>query len=390
MENSQPDTTTQLLIIGAGPYGLAMAAWAQDNGLDFRVVGYPMQFWKEHMPVGMLLRSGIGWHMDPAKTHTLSRFAAENGVELERGMPIALGTFIDYGIWFQQNRAIDVLEQTVARLDRSAEHFVATLDSGDSIAASNVVLAVGVRNFDHSPDEYVRMIPPACLSHTCDVVNPADYRGKRVLIVGGRQSAFETAALLCEAGAANVELTYRHDTPRFETSDWSWVPDLVERSVADPGWFAWLPENEQQKIQQRFWSEGRLKLDPWLEPRIENDRIQLHPHSHPVTCESAASGGLAVRLSNDTVSVPDSVILATGYRVDIGRIPLLSAGNLFNTLETDDGYPQLDDHFQTTVPGLFITSLAATHHFGPFFGFVVGSAASARIIGAGLKNRISP
>ncbi len=388
-DNSRSDGATRLLIIGAGPYGLAMAAWAQDNGLDFRVVGYPMQFWKEHMPTGMLLRSGIGWHMDPAKSYTLSRFATEQNVGLERGTPIPLDTFIDYGVWFQQSRGIEVLEQTVVSLDESSDGLMVTLGDGQQIEATNVVLATGFRDFAHVPVEYAQMIPADCRTHTCDVVNTADYRDKRVLIVGGRQSAFETGALLCENSAAEVRLTYRHETPRFETSDWAWVPELVERSVTDPGWFARLSTEEQQAIHHRFWSEGRVKLEPWLRPRIENQRVTLHPKSHPVTCEVSASGHLNIGLSDGTVASVDSVILATGYRVDLNRISFLASGNVGDRLDTEDGYPRLDDHFQTSVPGLFITSLAATRDFGPFFGFVVGSAAAARIIGDGLRSRMS-
>jgi hypothetical protein len=56
-------------------------------------------------------------------------------------------------------------------------------------------------------------------SHTCDLVDFAGLRGKRCLIVGGRQSAFEWAALIHEAGAAAVHVCYRHDTPAFKTAD---------------------------------------------------------------------------------------------------------------------------------------------------------------------------
>jgi cation diffusion facilitator CzcD-associated flavoprotein CzcO len=47
----------QLLIIGAGPYGLATAAYAKYRGLDFLLLGKLMGFWKHHMPKGMFLRT---------------------------------------------------------------------------------------------------------------------------------------------------------------------------------------------------------------------------------------------------------------------------------------------------------------------------------------------
>ena len=64
----------QLLIIGAGPYGLAAAAYAKHLGIDFTILGKPMEFWRERMPKGMLLRTGATWHLDPLETNTLERF----------------------------------------------------------------------------------------------------------------------------------------------------------------------------------------------------------------------------------------------------------------------------------------------------------------------------
>jgi cation diffusion facilitator CzcD-associated flavoprotein CzcO len=68
-----------LAIIGAGPFGLAQAAWAADAGVDYAIIGYPMEFWREHMPVGMLLRSTAEWHLDPPGEWTIDRFFAEQG-----------------------------------------------------------------------------------------------------------------------------------------------------------------------------------------------------------------------------------------------------------------------------------------------------------------------
>lgn len=41
--------TTELLVIGAGPYGLCTAAHATDLGLDVAIVGECMAFWKHNM-----------------------------------------------------------------------------------------------------------------------------------------------------------------------------------------------------------------------------------------------------------------------------------------------------------------------------------------------------
>jgi 2-polyprenyl-6-methoxyphenol hydroxylase-like FAD-dependent oxidoreductase len=52
------DEHHELLVIGAGPYGYAAAAYARQRGLRTHLVGRPMSFWRENMPADMFLRSG--------------------------------------------------------------------------------------------------------------------------------------------------------------------------------------------------------------------------------------------------------------------------------------------------------------------------------------------
>ena len=86
-----------VLVIGAGPYGLATAAAARAAGLDTVVVGRPMGFWREHMPPGMYLRSGPDWHLDAHYEHTLERFLGDDVPD-----PLPLRRFLDYAEWFQE------------------------------------------------------------------------------------------------------------------------------------------------------------------------------------------------------------------------------------------------------------------------------------------------
>jgi pyruvate/2-oxoglutarate dehydrogenase complex dihydrolipoamide dehydrogenase (E3) component len=100
-------------------------------------------------------------------------------------------------------------------------------------------------------------------------------------------------------------------------------------------------------------------------------------------CKESPNGELEVGLNGSTLVV-DQIILATGYKVNVAQIPLLANGNLLVQLETQNGFPLLDEHFQSNIPGLFFTSMCATQDFGPFFAFTAAVRTSARLIGSAL------
>src|SRR5882724_5055753 len=75
--------STEVAIIGAGPYGLSLAAHLQGAAIPFRIFGNPMDSWRKHMPKGMLLKSdGFASNLsDPEASFTLAHFCAQEGIE---------------------------------------------------------------------------------------------------------------------------------------------------------------------------------------------------------------------------------------------------------------------------------------------------------------------
>ena len=373
---------TNLLIIGAGPFSLAVAAQAAHDGIEHLIVGKPMEFWKQNMPKGMFLRSACDWHLDPLDVHTIDGFLESLGKTARDVEPLSLDFYLSYADWFQQQKAIQSLPVYIEQLDRSVanDHFVAKTRDGEMINAQSVVLAPGFKHFAHTPDDLKTKLPASGFQHTSEFVDFNDAKNKRYLIIGGRQSAFEWAALLLEAGASAVHLSHRHASPAFKAADWSWVNPLVDNIAVDPNWFRRLSQSEKDAVSHRLWAEGRLKVEPWLESRLKDERVRVWPQSELVSCTEHENGELLAALSNGETLKVDQVVLATGYKVNIARLPFLAAGNLLERLETRNGFPVLDDHFETSVPGLFITSMPAMQDFGPFFGFTISVRTSAKLI----------
>ncbi|NMO88245.1 NAD(P)-binding domain-containing protein [Actinomycetospora sp. TBRC 11914] len=368
---------TSLLVIGAGPYGLAVAAYARHRGIEPTVLGEPMGFWREHMPRGMFLRSGPDWHLDATNVHTFEAYLAERGVDPAAVDPIPVDLFLAYATWFQEIAGLHVRPQLVTALRRHEGAFEADLDGRGTVSATTVVAAPGISHFTNIPHRAVAELPPERFTHTCFLTEVDRARDARTLIIGGRQSAFEWAALLADAGVDEVHVAYRHDTPAFAPADWHFVDPMIDQTVAVPGWFRHLPADQQDAVAQRFWAEGRLKLEPWLTPRMPESVVHRHPRTEVTRCVELPDGDIRAELSTGDVLLVDHVVLATGYRADITAVPYLAD---LPGLETIDGFPVLDEHMQTSVPGLFLTGFAATHDFGPFFGFVRACPAAAQII----------
>jgi FAD-dependent urate hydroxylase len=393
------DTHTNLLIIGAGPFGLALAADARRRGINHLVVGKPMEFWKRHMPAGMYLRSTCDWHLDPNGQHTIERYLSTRHQAPAEVEPLSLKFYLDYTAWLQERDHIEALPAYVERLDAANSsndgrdrgiRFRATLDDGTTVSAKHVALAIGFRYFTNLPRELIERLPAGRFSHTCDFVDFSGSRGQRFLILGGRQSAFEWAALLREAGAAEVHVSHRHDSPAFSAADWTWVPPLVDRMVEDPGWFRRLPPKEQREVEDRLWAEGRLKVEPWLESRVMRKPVSIWPRTALARCDVLRGGDMQATLDDGTRLIVDHLVLATGYKVQVERVPFLAKGNLLGRVRTRNGFPELDEKMETTVPGLFATSMMATQDFGPFFAFTISARTSARLIGAAVGGTSPP
>ncbi|MDX6319930.1 MAG: FAD-dependent urate hydroxylase, partial [Nocardioidaceae bacterium] len=203
------DQRTDLLVVGAGPYAYSAAAFASANGIDTHVVGRPMAFWREQMPADMFLRSGPDWHLDGTGEYNFEAFFEDRGLRPADFDPVPIALFLEYTEWFRERTSLDIDERMVADLAASDERFVATMEDGSTITADKVLAVPGIRHFLNLPDWYTD-VPADRRVHTSELVSFDELTGARVAVIGGRQSAYEWAALLCDHGADQVHVVHRH------------------------------------------------------------------------------------------------------------------------------------------------------------------------------------
>jgi thioredoxin reductase len=369
-------TDTELLVIGAGPYAYAAAAHARARGIGTRVVGRPMSFWRDQMPADMFLRSGRDWSLDADGEHSFAAYFEERGYAADEHDPIPISVFLDHTEWFREQKGLDVEEILVESLASTEGGFEARMSDRSTITAAKVLAAPGIAHFTQLPEWYDG-VPPQRRTHTSERVTFDDLAGARVAVIGGRQSAYEWAALLCDHGAARVDVVHRHDTPAFERVSWAFVDPYVEQTLQHRGWWRGLPEARRQAIAREFWQVGRLTLEHWLTPRLDPAVVRSRPRTHVTGVQTTQQGDVRLALSDDEVLEVDHVIAASGYRADLAAVPYLTG--VLDRVSVSDGFPDLSPGFETTLPGLFVTGFAATRDFGPFYGFTKGCPSAARI-----------
>ena len=195
------NTQVEVAIVGAGPYGLSLAAHLDAAGIRTHVFGRPMDSWRSHMPEGMLLKSDpfASNLSDPQDFYTLARFSEEQSIPLHESEPVKLDTFCNYGLDFQKRCVPRLTEVNVSTIERSGGEFIIALDNGGKASARRVVIAIGVGPFRYVP-ETLSALPDRFVSHSFDHRDLSDFSGARVAVVGGGSSAIDLAGLLHERG----------------------------------------------------------------------------------------------------------------------------------------------------------------------------------------------
>jgi len=205
-------------IIGAGPYGLSIAAHLRSRGIPFRIFGRPMDSWLAHMPKGMMLKSdGFASNIyDPQSKFTLRQFCAERGIEYaDMGIPVKLGTFSEYGLAFRDRMVPELEDKTVTSIERTPDGFQLRLDSGEQFKAKRVVLAIGITHFEHVPENLAHL-PSEFISHSYRHYDLSPFKGRSVVVLGAGSSAIDMAGLLRDADA-DVQLVARATSLKFHT-----------------------------------------------------------------------------------------------------------------------------------------------------------------------------
>ena len=391
-------------IIGAGPYGLSIAAHLRRRGIPFRIFGRTMDSWLAHMPKGMMLKSdGFASNIfDPDQAFTLAQFCRERGIPYaDAGLPVRLDTFTAYGLAFRDRMVPELEDRLVSSVERIQYGFKLRLEDGELFEAGTVILAVGITHFDYVPENLANL-PSEFLSHSALHREVEPFRGRDVVVIGGGASALDLAGLLGEAGA-NVQLVSRAKELKFHSqptgkprSGWQQIrhpqsglgPGMRSRFFADaPGAFYYLPERIRLEAVRR-------SLGPsggWFIRDKVIGKMPLHLGYAPQSA-NVQDGKVHLKLRAEDGSerelVTGHVIAATGYRVNMDRLQFLSP-EIRSNVKALNRAPILSSSFESSIPGLYFAGVSAANSFGPVMRFAFGAGFAARTITHALEKSVS-
>jgi len=388
-------TLCDATVVGAGPYGLSVAAHLRGLGVGYRIIGNPMESWKSKMPKGMLLKSaGFASNLsDPEQAFTLRQFCIEHGIPYDHlNLPIPLETFSAYGVAFQKRWVPDVEDEELASLIPAPEGFDLSMKSGLSFRTRKVVIATGLTYFRHIP-ELLSRLPSDRLSHAADVHDLHRFRGQRVAVLGSGASAIDIAVLLNEA-QVDVQLISRKPTIIYSGRWGGSGSHPVLRRLAlpvsgiGPGWkhrlfadwpwlFRYLPENYRLEMAETF--PAPSGGEPMKERAAS---IPLLVGRSPQEARLSERGIQLKLLSMDgdtQVVETDHIIAATGYKADVRRFPFLGS-SIVEQLCLVGKTPRLSANFESSIPGLYFVGQVSTTTFGPVMRFVFGTDFTSRTI----------
>jgi hypothetical protein len=376
--------TVNVAVVGAGPYGLGLAAYLADRGVEHRIFGRPMEAWRA-MSAGMHLKS-LGFATSiptPEEFLSLPEYCRAHGQEDYEPIPIA--TFAEYGLRVQQGQVSHLEQTSVVRLAHHRGVFELTLATGEVVRARRTVMALGLTYFERIPAPFHRL-PRELVCHTAQRSDFSELSGLDVTVIGSGQSSLQAAALLHEHGA-ETRIVARGDVKWGSRGPRDHDRSLIDRiklpsTVLGHGRANWTLEHLPWLL-HALPDERRLRfvhthLGPggawWLRDRVEGV-IPVRPNARIL---DSVPDGEKVRLTlvdpDGEISdlVTEYVVLGTGYEVDIDAIPFVDPG-LAGRIRRIERGPDLNRHFESSVPGLYFIGPSSALSFGPLFRFVAGA-----------------
>lgn len=374
--------TASVLIVGAGPYGMALAFELQSRGLSVACVGIPFDLWHEHTFDNMHIRSDrhASEIVSRDRRFDLTKFITENYPDRQEAIlrdRLPVDVFRHYLRWVTDQVDFPLVNGLVTHLHHTGDEFEAATDSGETIRAKAVVLATGIGAHRYVPKS-LGHLPHEFWQHTYEAARSLEGDGKRVLVIGTGQSAAEAIAHL----SSETEITWvQRRKPVFYSEPLNMPAPLFRLVVGASAMMVYLPAMLRSRLGRKF---VKTTITPDLREFVEAH----HVHAFPGDVRHLNLVPDTGRLTSETLDRSfDRVIAATGYRYNFDNLNFVDP-ELAAQVTRRARVANLSRRFETSVRNLFVVGGLAEPIVGPSQRFIMGSQHAVSTVGGTLVKRL--
>lgn len=372
---------TNVLIIGAGYYGISTACYLAQKNISFIIIGKPFTLWFNHILGDAALRSElIETEMYvPGSPYNLIKFIKKQYPGKAKEMlkkEISMKLFKEYLTWIKKELSFKINENEAISIRETKEGFHTILANKEKVDSKAIVIATGMG---------VHRYIPKCLTgfhskkilHAWDVNQYKSLKNKKILIIGTGQSAAEALNYLKK----NNELIWvtRH-APTFY-KDPIKVPAWLFKLLIHVSPYLYLTNKTLRKIIPK--NSYRSTITPSLKKTLESPEIRkIYASVQDLHLKKKGNEFVSEKYRLEA----EIIISATGYKYDLEKIAFLSP-EIREGIKKKEMSKLVDKNFETAVKNVFVIGGITEPVHGIAQRFLFGARHAARKVSSIIEKR---
>jgi thioredoxin reductase len=262
----------------------------------------------------------------------------------------------------------------VTQVTKQGQDYVSQLQDGRQVKSKAVVVATGIENHKVLPRS-LQALPSPNVVHSWNVNDYTHWKDKRILVVGGGQSAAECATHLMENNSITWVLRKK---PIFYSEPINLPKPIFKFFLYASPYFYFLPPSFKKKLGKKF---VQTTITPDMKPYLTSPRIKtIYANVDDLGLQERDGKIVSDKLDASF----DGVVAATGFQYRIEGLDFLDE-KLMLAINVNRSVPIINFNFETSVPNLYMVGGIVEPAYGPAQRFMMGARHATLKLGKVLR-----